>query len=178
MADIVRMGKPSQDANAVAHYHSKAPEVSASARPELSLNLHCHNQLGQQDFNHEWPVIEQPVSVNYSHASKMSDLSNTNVPPDHFNLQSNTDSLLRNCVSDEAQVSQGDVASDDVSSEKIESGFLSSRSTIMNNTGLASHSNYNLKYTSATDSQSSEHHEGNYFNYSYRFRKFHLSILP
>ncbi|KAF7833509.1 GBF-interacting protein 1 [Senna tora] len=156
MADVVRMGKPSQDA--VSYYHSKAPGVSASARPDSSLSLHHYNQSGQQDINHERPVIEQPVSGTEPHASKMSALSNVNLPSDHLNLQSNTDSLLRNHVSGEAQVSQGDV-SDNVNSEKIESGFLTSRHTIMNNAGLASHFNYNLKNSGATDSHSSSAHQ-------------------
>lgn len=163
MADIVRMGKPSQDA--ISHYHSKASGVSVSAKPEPSLSLHNHNQSVQQVFNHEWPVIENSVSGNDSHASKLSALSNANILSDHVGLRSNADSLLGNCVSEEDQVSQRNVASDNVNSDKIESSSVSCQHTIMKKAGLTSHSNYNLN-TSGTDSHSSsEHNEGNYFKF-------------
>ncbi|XP_028777907.1 uncharacterized protein LOC114734444 isoform X2 [Neltuma alba] len=156
MADIVRMGKPSQDA--ISH-HSKSLGVSALTKPESSLSSHYYNQTHQQDFNHEWPVIEQPVVGNELHASKLPALSNANVPSDHFNPQSDKDSLFRSCVPDEAQVPLQDIASDNVDSDNIESGFLPSRHPTMNNTGLASHSNYNLRSTSSTNSHSSSDHQ-------------------
>ncbi|XP_054797724.1 uncharacterized protein LOC129302871 isoform X2 [Prosopis cineraria] len=156
MADIVRMGKPSQDA--ISH-HSKAPAVSTSAKPESSLSSHYYNQTHQQDFNHERPVIDQPVVGNESHASKLSALSNANVPSDYFNPQSSKDSFLRNSVSNEAQVPLRDIVSDDVDSDEIEPGFLSSGHPTMNNTGLASHSNYNLRSISSTVSRSSSDHQ-------------------
>ncbi|KAI9114638.1 hypothetical protein K1719_014336 [Acacia pycnantha] len=152
MADIVKMGKPSQDA--VSH-HSKAPGLSALTNPESSLSSYHHDRIQQEDFNHERPVIEKPVVGNESHASKLSALSNANMPSDHFNPQSNKDSLLSNCGSDEAQVPLQDISSDNVDPDKIDSGFLPSRHPTVNDTGLASDSNSNLRNTGSTNSYSS-----------------------
>lgn len=160
MADIVRMGSTSQDD--VSHNHYSAPAVSASGNSESSLSLHCENNSEQQVFHDEWPVIEQPITDN-SQAPNLSALSNANWSSEHPSLHDTAVSLHRNYELDAAQVSWGDIASDNAISEKIESASESSKHTIMSsNNGLRVLSNSNLKNTSSSDFHNShEHHEGN-----------------
>lgn len=154
MADIVRMGKTSQDA--VSHNHCNSLGFSSSGNSESSLSLPCQNNSEQQGFHDGWPVIEQPITGN-SQALNMSSSPNANGPFEHPYLYVTEVSLHRNCELDAAQVSREEIASDNAISEKIESASIS------NNTGLGSHSNSNLENNPTSDFRGSyEHHKGKY----------------
>ena len=160
MADIVRMGRTSQ--NAVSHDCDTASGVSASGNSESRLSLHCQDHSEQQVFHDKWPVNEQAITGN-SRALNIFASSNANGPSEHSSLRNTAVSLRRNCELDASHVSWGDVASDDV---------------VSGNTGLGSHSNSNLKDTCSSDFHSSYgHHEGNYCNCSFRFRITYFSVV-
>lgn len=169
MADIVRMGRTSQDA--VSHNHCNTSGVSASGNSESSLSLHCQSNSEQQVFHDEWPVIEQPITGN-SQALNMSASVNADGPFEHPNLHVTAVSLHGNSELDAAQDSWEEIASDKAISEKIESASISSKHTIMSsNSGLGSHSSSYVKSTCTSDLCSSYgHHEGNYCNSGFRFR--------
>ncbi|XP_027187189.1 uncharacterized protein [Cicer arietinum] len=150
MADIVRMGRTSQDA--VSHNHCNSLGVSSSGNSESSLSLHCQNSSEQQGFHDEWPVIKQPFPGNQQ---VLTSSSNANGLFEHPNLHGTAESLHRNCELDAAQVSREEITSGSAISETIESVSVS------NNTGLGSHANFNLENTPTSNFPTSdEHHEG------------------
>jgi hypothetical protein len=148
MADIVRMGRTSQDV--VSHNHCNSLGVSSSGNSESSLSLPCqnnseqhdlHNEWPQHDLHNEWPVTEQPFTGNAQALNMPS--SNVNGPFEHPNLHVTEVSLHRNNELDAAQVSWEENASDNAISGKIDSAS-------------------NLENTITSDfSSSHKHHEGN-----------------
>ncbi|OIW13405.1 hypothetical protein TanjilG_19757 [Lupinus angustifolius] len=149
MADIVRMGRASEDV--VSHNHYNASAVSASGNPESSLSLQCQNNSEKQFFHEKWPVIEQPITDNLQELN-LSSSSNVNGSPEHPSRHDTAVSLHRNFELDATQ---------QIISEKIESGSTSSKHTSMSsNAGLGSLSNSNIKSTRSSDfCNSYKHHE-------------------
>ncbi|KAK2387402.1 RNA polymerase II degradation factor protein [Trifolium repens] len=138
MADIVRMGRTSQDV--VSHNHCNSLGVSSSGNSESSLSLPCQNNSEQHDLHNEWPVTEQPFTGNAQALNMPS--SNVNGPFEHPNLHVTEVSLHRNNELDAAQVSWEENASDNAISGKIDSAS-------------------NLENTTTSDFRSSrKHHEG------------------
>ncbi|CAL0310928.1 unnamed protein product [Lupinus luteus] len=149
MADIVRMGRASEDV--VSHNHYNASVVSTSGNSESSLSLQCQNNSEQQVFHEEWPVSEQPIIDNLQELN-CSSSSNVNGSSEHPSGHDTAVSLHRNCESDATQ---------QIISEKIESGSTSSKHTSMSsNAGLGSLSNSNIKNTQSSDFYNSyKHHK-------------------
>ncbi|KAK7305012.1 hypothetical protein VNO77_42910 [Canavalia gladiata] len=158
MADIVRMGRTSQDA--VSHNHCNALGTSTCGNSESSVGLPYQSHSEQQTFHDDRSVIEQPVARN-SQELNISASSNASGPFEPPSFHDTAVCLRRNCELGSAQVSWGDVACDNVISEKIESASISSKQTILSShTGLRSDSNSNLRNTLYSDLCSSyEPHE-------------------
>ncbi|XP_027341474.1 uncharacterized protein LOC113854583 isoform X2 [Abrus precatorius] len=158
MADIVRMGRTSQDA--VSHTHCNSSGDLACGNSESSLGLSCQNHSEKQNFHDDCSVMEQPIARN-SQTLNMSASNANNGLFEYPSLHSTAVCLRRNCELDAAQASWGNVICDNVISKKVESACMPSKHTILsNNDGLGSHSNPNLRNTLSSDLHSSyEHYE-------------------
>ncbi|CAJ2639630.1 unnamed protein product [Trifolium pratense] len=133
MADVVRMGRTSQDV--VSHNNCNSLGVSSSGKSDSSFSLPCQNSSEQQGLHDEWPVAEQPFTGNasalnmsssnvngpFEHLSILMSSSNVNGPFEHPNLHVTELSLHRNSELDATQVSWGEIARDNGISEKIDS---------------------------------------------------------
>ncbi|XP_057741498.1 uncharacterized protein LOC130960181 isoform X2 [Arachis stenosperma] len=140
MADIVRMGRTSQN---VSHDDCTASGVSASGNSETMLNLDSQSHSEQQPFHDKWHVNEQPTTSSSQAPTVFASL-NANGPSKQSSLCDTVVSVCRNSELDSSQGAWGDCASDDVMCSK---------------TKLESHSNSNSKDTCSSDLHHSQGHE-------------------
>ncbi|MED6107989.1 hypothetical protein PIB30_019216 [Stylosanthes scabra] len=141
MADIVRMGRTSQ--NVVSHDHCTASGVTAFGNSETMLNLDSQNHSEQQPFHDKWSVNELPTTST-SQAPAIFASLNANGPPEQVNSYDTAVSLCRNSELDSAQGATWDSVTDDV---------------MCSQTGLGSHSDSNPKDTCSSDLHHSHGHE-------------------
>ncbi|XP_020963332.1 uncharacterized protein LOC107634798 isoform X1 [Arachis ipaensis] len=140
MADIVRMGRTSQN---VSHDDCTASGVSASGNSETMLNLDSQSHSEQQPFHDKWHVNEQPTTSSSQAPTVFASL-NANGPSKQSSLCDTVVSVCGNSELDSSQGAWGDCASDDVMCSK---------------TKLESHSNSNSKDTCSSDLHHSQGHE-------------------
>ncbi|KAK0589325.1 hypothetical protein LWI29_012662 [Acer saccharum] len=185
MADIVKMGTqlskglqmssevsyaPQYDASSnLPHYCIKSSQISTTPDSEMHQDLYSYHPsnvseiihesgmtAGQHGFDNKWPVYEHQTAASGSSLFDASGAIDADVYSNQSSLHSDRAYMSRNSQSQELQVSERDVDSQNLNSNYNGSDSAASRQIFVNSSGGASNDD-SLKETSSYVSHSHMH---------------------